>query len=69
MKECIVRANEIQLELIGCSRDLTNKKVLYIKDYVTGFSLIKYKPEFKLKNINLDFEEYDIPTNWLEILN
>ncbi len=64
---CKVKANKQQLENIGCDRDLMECSVEYIKDYPTGYSLVKIERKDISEVLGKPiFEFYDIPKIWLE---
>jgi hypothetical protein len=64
---CIVKANKQQLEDVGCDEDLMDCEVVYIKDYPTGYSQIKFERKDMSQILGKPiFLHYDIPKKWLE---
>lgn len=70
MKYKVVASRE-ELESIGISQDITNVEVLWIKDFPTGYSVVKTKAEQHIIDILGEEKSmifYDIPKIWLKLI-
>ena len=66
---CEVKASAIQLESIGCPENIHGIKAECIKDYPTGYSMIKVENKEISEAIGEPFFNfYDIPKNWLKFV-